>query len=53
MTQWILVLYLGTSFQTMGAWPDKSTCVDLQAQISQHFKKVQTACVSISTPVAK
>lgn len=55
MTQWLLVLYLGTSFQTMGAWPEKNTCLDLQAQILHSFKKVQTACVSITVqaPVQK
>lgn len=52
MTQWILVLQLATSFQTMGPFSDKTTCIDLQAQVLQHFKKVQTACVSVSVPAA-
>lgn len=48
ITQWLLVLLTSTSFQTMGAFPEKSTCIDLQAQMALHFKKVQTACVSVT-----
>ena len=50
MEQWILVLQLATSFQTMGPWPDKASCQFLQHQVEQQGFKVKTGCLVLPQP---
>lgn len=50
MTQWLLMIQLATSFQTLGPVNEKTTCLDIQAQMLLHFKALKTACVSVTIP---
>lgn len=52
MSQWILMLALSSSFQTLGPFNDRGTCLDLKAQMLQHFPKTKVECLSITVPQA-
>lgn len=51
MTQWLLMIQLAASFQTIGPVNDQAVCLSLQSQMAVHFKQIKTACVSVSTSV--